>query len=544
MKRLFNDHIKRKVTYLDGLWKFKAVDSDEVLNSIPKDAVDMYVPSCWNFKLGLLEYQGLAWYFKKITANSENILLTFGAVSGTARVYLDGTLLGSHYGSYTEFSVTATVSKGEHLLGVLIDNKSDFETIPKIDADWYRYGGIFRGVELAEIEDIWISRHKISYSIEKSSAKVIVETETQSFSGNTPEELSVKFDGKVVYSGKYSNQIEFDVNDIKLWDVFEPNLYFVEISADKDDIIDRIGFRTIEAKNRKFLINGKEIEIKGVNHHEDWPDFGHAVPYQLMERDIDIIKDLGCNFIRGSHYPNSRAFLDYLDQNGLMFWSEIPLWGAKEDSLKSELLINRGCKMHKEMAEQYYNHPSIVMWGLHNEIDTTVEAGRAITEKFAAVLRNYDPSRPLVMATDKTEDDICLDLVDIIGINKYIGWYGGKMDAWQSFLDTVAEKLKNENADHKPVIMSEFGAAAIYGWHTFDNVRWTEEYQANLIDYELDLFKKTPYICGSLVWQFTNGRTSASGTDRARGFNNKGILDEYRKPKAAYYTVKKHFKGE
>lgn len=543
MKRLFNDHIKRKVDYLDGIWKFKTVDNDEILTEIPEDAIDMYVPSCWNLRLGLLEYRKFAWYFKKIETEHENILLTFGAVTGTSKVYLDGEFLGEHYGSYTEFSVTAAVSKGEHLLAVFIDNRSDLETIPKHDADWYRYGGIFRSVELAHIKDIWIKRHKISYALNGNNADISVETEVASF-GAAPKSLTVKFDGKIVYDGKYKETIKFAAKDIKLWDVFEPNLYFIEITVDSDDVIDRIGFRTIETKNARFYINGKEVEIKGVNHHEDWPDFGHAVPHQLLERDIDIIKDMGCNFVRGSHYPNSRVFMDYLDQNGLMFWSEIPLWGATQEDLVSPLLIERGCNMHKEMVEYYYNHPSIVMWGLHNEISTKTQAGRDISIKFADILRSYDSSRPLVLATDKTEYDICLDLVDIIGINKYVGWYGGKKEGWQDFLDTVAQKLERNNLTDKPVIMSEFGGAAMYGHHTFDNIKWTEEYQAELLGCELDLFKKTPFICGSLVWQFCDIRTSALGNDRARGFNNKGILNEYRKPKAAYFEVKKRFKGE
>ncbi len=541
MDRLFKEHNLRKTTLLDGVWKFKTVDTDELLTEIPEDAVDMYVPSCWNLRLGLLDYQGFAWYFRKFTSESENILLSFGAVSGTAKVYLDGELLGSHYGSYTQFDFKAKTTKGEHLLAVLIDSRSDKETIPKEVADWYRYGGIYRSVELSEMQDAWIERHKISYDLKRTTAQVTVETQVKSFSGKAPEKLTVKFDGKEVYKGEYRESVEFTAKGLKLWDIGKGNLYFVEIIVDDDDVIDRIGFRKIEAKKGKFLLNGKAVDIKGVNHHEDWPDFGHAVPKSLMERDIDIIKDLGCNFVRGSHYPNSRAFMDYLDQNGLLFWSEIPLWGAKEDTLASPILIERGCNMHKEMVEQYHNHPSIVMWGLHNEIDTRVEDARTLTEKFIQVIKAYDTSRPIIMATDKVLEDICLDLVDIIGINKYIGWYGFKIEEWYKFMEDVKAKLKAENVTDKPVIMSEFGGAALYGYHTFDNVKWTEEYQANLLEFELELFKNTPYICGSLVWQYCDCRTSARGVDRGRGFNNKGILNEYRKPKMAYHTVKRIF---
>ncbi len=541
MDRLFKEHNLRKTALLDGSWKFVAKDGENMQLEIPSDAMDMYVPSCWNLRLGLLSYQDIGWYYKEFECTSENIIISFGAVSGTAEVYLDGKLLGSHYGSYTEFSFPITTTVGKHLLAVRVDDSSDNFTIPKRVADWYRYGGIYRSVELSEIKDSWIKRHKISYLLKDDNAEVSVETEIGSFSGKKAQALTVKFDGRVVYDGEYQSTVKFNAESIARWDFGSPKLYFIEIIVDGDDIIDRIGFRDIKTEKGKILINGKEIKIKGVNHHEDWPDFGHAVPKQLMERDIDIIKDLGCNFVRGSHYPNSRAFMDYLDQNGLYFWSEIPLWGAQADTLADEILMERGCNMHREMVEQYYNHPSVIMWGLHNEIDTRVEEARVLTKKFIKVLKAYDTSRPIVMATDKTLDDICLDLVDIIGINKYIGWYGFKLEEWYKFMDDVGEKLKAEGLTDKPVIMSEFGAAGLYGYHTFDNVKWTEEYQANLLKFELELFEKTPYICGSLVWQFCDGRTSATGVDRARGFNNKGLLNEYRKPKMAYGVVKNIF---
>lgn len=544
MDRLFCEHKLRKTKLLDGVWKFKTVDTAGVLKEIPKDAIDMYVPSCWNLRLGYLTYHGLAWYFKEFECESENIILSFGAVSQQAEVYLDGEHLGGHYGGYTEFRFDVSLRKGKHLLAVLTDSRADDETIPKDVADWYRYGGIYRSVELSEINDIFINRHKISYELDDDTAEVTVETEVKSFSGIKPEKLTVKLDNKTVYSGDYSEKISFTAEKIKRWDVFKPNLYFVEITVDDDDIIDRIGFREIKAEKGQFLINGKAITIKGVNHHEDWPDFGHAVPKQLMERDIDIIKDLGCNFIRGSHYPNSRAFVDYLDQNGILFWSEVPLWGAKAETLSSEKIIKRGVNMHREMVEQYYNHPSIVLWGLHNEIDTRCEDARILTKKFADTIRAYDKSRPLTYATDRVLTDICLDLADVISINKYIGWYGIDPKEWYGFMGDVDKKLKSAGVSDKPVVMGEFGAAAIYGYHTFDNIKWTEEYQANLLTTELELFKKTPFICGNFVWQFSDGRTSAQGIDRARGFNNKGLVNEYRKPKLAYNAVKKIYTSE
>ncbi len=540
MDRLFKEHNLRKTFSLDGNWKFVARDGEGLENKIPEDVIDMYVPSCWNLRMGLLDYQQVAWYYREFETNCENILLSFGAVSGRADVYLDGEFVGSHIGGYTEFSFNIKTVKDCHLLAVKVDASSSDVTIPKTIADWYRYGGIYRSVELAEIKDNYISRHKIGYDLKGSDASVTVETEVK---GKTPEKLTVKFAGETVYCGDYEKVISFEVKNILLWEFGSPNLYFVEIIVDGDDIIDRIGFRTVEAKNNKIYINNKEVELKGVNRHEDHPDFGHALPKSVMERDIDIIKDMGCNTVRGSHYPHSRAFMDYLDQNGIYFWSEIPLWGAAAETLEDSSLIECGCNMHKEMVEQYYNHPSIIIWGLHNEIDTRVQSGRNLTEKFLKIIKDYDSKRPTTFATMYLEEDICLDLADIISINKYIGWYGGKWDEWYDFMQIVSDRMKEEKLADKPVIMSEFGAAGLYGYHTFDNVRWTEEYQANLITFELELFKKYPYICGTYVWHFADARTSKDSIDRARCFNNKGLLNEHRRPKLALSAVKKFYKG-
>ena len=264
-----------------------------------------------------------------------------------------------------------------------------------------------------------------------------------------------------------------------------------------------------------------------------------------MKRDLDIIRDMGCNAVRGSHYPNSRYFVDMMDAAGVLFWSEIPIWGCgyKGEDFENEKLVERGLQMLKEMEEQYYNHPCIVIWGMHNEIDSSHEASYRMTARYQKELRENGGNRLITHATHMPLADICYEFDDIICINQYVGWYNGDVTGWDNAVAKAIERRNELGFSDKPILYSEFGGAAIYGNHTFDCIKWSEEYQAKLFDYCLPLFHGTPEIRGSFIWQFTDIRTCREmGNDRARGFNNKGILNEYRKPKASYFRIREHYR--
>jgi beta-glucuronidase len=262
-----------------------------------------------------------------------------------------------------------------------------------------------------------------------------------------------------------------------------------------------------------------------------------------MQRDIDIIKKMNCNSIRGSHYPQSKIFLDMLDEQGITFWSEIPIWGSgfSAQALSNEVVISRGLKMHEEMLKQYYNHPSIIIWGLHNEILSSAPEGYEISKIYYDYVKKEDPSRLVVYATRLPLTDICYEFSDVICVNRYVGWYTNEIEDWDLFCEDLDEYLKSINQSHKAIIMSEFGSASIYGYSTFDDIRWTEEYQARLLSYMIDLFLNKKEYAGTYVWQFANIRTSKPDLNRARCYNNKGVVDEYRRPKMAFYAVKESY---
>jgi len=261
-----------------------------------------------------------------------------------------------------------------------------------------------------------------------------------------------------------------------------------------------------------------------------------------MKKDLDIIKQLGCNTIRGSHYPNAPVFLDLLDQEGFLFWEEIPMWGFGEEALADPLTLERGLQMHQQMIKRDYHHPSIIIWGLHNEIDSRTEAAFNLTKAFAEKVRSLDQSRPITYATMYPLDDVCLSLVDIVSINKYFGWYEGEIEDWIRFLQTMKDKLKHEGLATMPILISEFGAGAIYGDSTFESAKWTENFQLQYLDSAIKIFLNDPDVNGMYIWQYCDIRSSKElEMGRPRSFNNKGIVNEYRKPKAAYWKVKELF---
>ena len=550
--RLFNEHTLRKVTSLNGTWRMIPDNENKGLElgynkELPGDAKAVILPSVWNFEEGLFRYFGVCWYEKDIVTETENILISFGAVTGYAKVYFDGELLGEHYGGFSAFHFTKRTTAGKHRITVSVDASSDAQTIPLPYVDWYHYGGIIRDVELAELRDAYIESAHYEYELSPDlhSAQVNAVVTLYSFS-DVKVPLEFTFDEKIAAKTEISLKQEekttvtlgpVKVDNVRLWDIYRGELYSCGVSTDTDDLLDRIGFRKIEVAKKKILLNGKEIYIKGVNRHEEHPDWGFAVPAQINKRDIEIIKNMNCNAIRGSHYPNSRIFMDMLDKEGILFYGEIPMWGFSADRMADPVVLERGLNMHREMTEQYYNHPSVVMWGLNNECATNTSEGRKLCKVYAEHLRKKGGNRLITFASNVIETDICLDLVDVVSVNKYIGWYGEALSGWKKFIPWLRTRLADAGVPDKPIILSEYGAAAVYGYTSFDEGKWSEEYQAKLLCEVSKLCANEPGIVGTYAWQYCDIR-SENELNRARGYNNKGLVNEYRRPKLAYYAMK------
>ena len=577
MKRTFNTHRKRQTLTLDGEWKFvmdpqNVGEGEKWYIDFPQDAKSITVPGCWNTELGKLNYMGVCWYkrdFFLCGDDLRDLLLSFESVMTRAKVYLDGALVGSHDGGFSPFDIIVSdISAGDHTIVLRVDSKQDEKSIPQTRVDWFNYGGIARSVSAESLRGLCVISSHLIYSFPNPSDLTLPEVslEVELYNASS-KSISDTLDIRLGDIKLNCDTIQLDarqrkivrtpsqtLSGIKPWSCESPTLYTLQVSTSSDDLIDRVGFRLIEVKEGKLLLNGKTIELRGVNRHEEHPDWGFAFPQGLMRRDLDLIEELGCNTIRGSHYPQSKIFLDMLDERGILFWSEIPIWGGgfSEKALQDEDIVELGLTMHKEMCYYYYNHPSIIIWGMHNEV-YQYPCVYVISRKYHELLRANGGNRLITHASMFPNDDPSLQFDDIICINHYKGWYGGGnggyLNDWKNMIDEFRACREKRGMADKPVIFSEFGAAALAGFHShFDSVKWSEEYQAQLLKYCLTLFHDDPMIQGFYVWQFANIRTYAEmDLNRVRCFNNKGIVDEYRNPKSAFFAVRElyhKFKSE
>ena len=559
MQHIFEEHKTRKLSSLNGEWQF-LIDPENIgenekwYEKFPQNAGYINVPSCWNNELGLYSYVGKAWYKKDFEVKSDCYLqLTFGAVTGQANVYLDGEFLGEHYGGWLRFSLGKFVSEGSHSVVVCVNNTpNDFDTFPLRETDWTHFGGITRDVEYAEFQKPFIKNFKVCYTLDKnlSSATITPKIAVENPFGSEFETTAsfylngqlLKSENLAICESKVYEMGEIEISNIKLWDVNEPNLYDARVTLGNDDINEKIGFRKIETEDKKVYLNGKPIFLKGANRHELHPDWCFAVPAEISKRDVQILKDLNSNFVRLSHYPQSHNILDYLDREGITSWVEIPMWQFYEKSLASDTVKLRAKKLYKEMVEQYYNHPSIIIWGLHNEVQTDTTAGYDFTKMAYGYVKEMDNSRLISFASDRFERDISFEFADIIALNNYFGWYYGSESDWEGFISGLRPKLEERGLGDKPVMMSEFGVPALYGNSSFDKEKWSMEYQAEYLQNVIELCKNEDGVCGTAIWHLFDF-PSNKDIAKARSYNNKGILNEYRKPKLSYYTVKELYKN-
>ena len=561
MLRLFNTHEVRSVTELEGMWDFVMEGNDKKYR--------MMVPGCIEQHPDFLDKRGIGWYTRRLAVPYDtNLRLEFKGVSHTADVYLDGVKLGHHYNAFTPFSVIAKdVKAGEHELRVRVDNRFTQESALHVPNDYYTYGGITRPVAMEELGDVYIKNLHFEPFITEDGwhAKIKVTIVNLSDREQTAE-LGGRLAADMIYAASDSDtnidefsgsitlapddertlEMEAAFTDVLAWSSKEPNLYLVKLSLSRegkiiDDYIDRVGFRQVKVSGRDILVNGEKIYMKGFNRHEDYATVGCAIPLQLMVQDMDLMQEMNANAVRTCHYPNDERFLDLCDERGMYVWEENHARGFGLERMQNPN-FDRQCKdCIDEMIENHYNHPSIIIWGILNECASETEEGR---EKYAAQyaqIRSLDKSRPTTSATCRHLTDICLDLPDVVSFNMYSGWY--KDVPIDETNRTEIEWIRKSGGEGKPIIVSEFGAAAIYGYRDRAHCKWSEERQADIIRDNLEVYMNDENICGVFVWQFADCRVTEEEwfATRARCHNNKGVVDEYRRPKLAFDTIKEMY---
>lgn len=543
MNRLFNTHKIRKTNEAGGLWELTAGSYRGRIA----------VPCCWETIPALAAYKGKGTYRNKYTFGGLTRFV-FKGVSHTAKVYCDGQFIVCHYNAYTPFHADIYAEYGEHEIMVEVDNSYSPESALHIDNDYYTYGGIIRPLIIEELPAVFIERlaftparegtgwsGQIDLTITNTQAEAITAKVDLAFDEQTFMTRELVLDADCTRTFSFSSAF----TQVSPYSPESPALYSLGAvlhigGKPADDLIERVGFREIKIKGRQILLNGEPLMLRGFNRHEDYNSLGASIPLQAMMRDIALMKEAGANAVRTSHYPNDELFLDLCDELGIMVWEEAHARALSEEQMKHPAFERQSMQCIDEMIRYHHNHPSIFCWGILNECVSDTPFGRSCYQKQFDRIAALDASRPKTFASFRKGRDICLDLVDIVSFNIYPKWYEDIPTA--EMLEYLKSWIDSTGNGSKPLIISEIGAGAVYGCRSEAQAKWSEERQAEILRDQLTAVTDDPDICGVFVWQFCDCRVDEGWfASRPKTQNNKGIVDEFRRKKLAFQTVKEIF---
>jgi beta-glucuronidase len=553
--------------YENGYYDFRLQPGKDgyFLDAKPKDKSDrieydfdasgqLDVPGDWNSQReNLFFYEGTIWYrqiFDYPKKPGTRLFLHFGAANYEAIVYLNGEKLGSHTGGFTPFAfeITGKTREKGNFVVVKVDNKRHREAVPTVNTDWWNYGGLTRGVSLVEVPETFVEDYFVQ--LKKGSTDTIAGW--VKLNGSRPRQrVTIN-----IHEAGISAPVETNANGyaalsipakLALWSPEHPKLYEVTIAAETDSVRDLIGFRTIETKGTDILLNGKSVFLRGVSIHEEAPfRAGRAYSPEDARTLLGWAKEMGCNFVRLAHYPHNENMVREADKLGLMVWSETPVyWTILWDN--PETFANASNQLAESIARDK-NRAAIVLWSVANETPVG-DARTAFLRKLAGQVRSLDPTRLVTAAmlhhndggaaegaTDLIDDPLGADL-DVLGCNEYLGWYDGLPDK--------ADRMDFKTIYTKPLIMSEFGADALYGLHGDPLTRWTEEYQENVFQHQVRLLSRIPFLRGTSPWvlmDFRSPRRTLPGIQDF--FNRKGLVSVRGDKKKAFYVMQEFYQAK
>ncbi|MGA2101160.1 MAG: glycoside hydrolase family 2 TIM barrel-domain containing protein [Candidatus Sulfotelmatobacter sp.] len=509
----------------------------------------MNVPGDWNTQReSLLLYEGPVWYrrlFNYHKRENSRVFVYFGAVNYIASVYLNGEKLGDHEGGFTafDFEATSLLREGENDLIVEVSNVRRADSVPALKFDWWNYGGITRDVMLVEvpsvfIQDYWVqlargSENEISGWVQLNGAQSGQKIVLKIPEAGVEETLAADPAGRATFYVRAK---------LDLWSPEHPKLYDVVLASGSDTIHDQIGFRTIEVQGGRILLNGKPIFLRGISMHEEAPfREGRAFSPEDAQTLLGWVKELGCNFVRFAHYPHNENEIRLADRIGLLVWSEIPVyWDI--DWTNPATLANAEAQLRDEIARDH-NRASVILWSVSNETPVKPERLTFLTQ-LVRDARELDSTRLITSAMNHVENtgpdertlaDPLGDVLDVLGLNEYLGWYGGRPED--------ADKLQWKSTWNKPLIVSEFGGGAVYGRRGEPDERWTEEYQQNLFQHQLGMAKRMPNLAGMTPWVLMDFRSPNRMLPGVQDYHNrKGLISNRGQRKLAFYTLQQFYK--
>ncbi len=580
----------RTVTSLSGIWNFKLGPNENFADcevAMPlQDPMTIAVPASYNDQKegeNFRDHYGWVFYETYFSVptlfRSQRVVLRFGAVAQSAKIYMNGKCIKSHKGGFLPFEVELSE---EHLsernrLTVAVDNRVNFSTLPVgsekggnmltglipdvpgvsvkkqnyPNFDFFNYSGISRPVTLYTTPKQYIKDITITPEVQGDRAQVhyVIETE-----GEQTADITVRDENGAIVAVSSGKIGCFTIDNVRLWEPLDAYLYQMEVRYGEDSYTEPFGVRTISVQGTEFLINGKPFYFKGFGKHEDAAIRGRGLDEVLNVKDISLMKWIGANSFRTSHYPYSEEMMLLCDREGIVVIDETPAVGVNlnfgaasggepVDTYKLIKTREHHNEVIRDMIARDKNRACVVMWSIANESDTTSFPDSAVEyyKPLYDLAHSADPqNRPVTIVGVQNEytKDKTLPMMDVICLNRYYGWYvyGGDLDAAQQALSMELDYWEQFG---KPLMFTEYGADTIAGFHSATPVMFTEEYQADFYAKIHEVTDRYAYFIGEQVWNFADFAT-IQGIMRVVG-NKKGIFTRDRQPKLAAHYFKKRW---
>lgn len=570
----------RMVFDLNGVWDFCLMNGEAKGEIMP-----MPVPSSYNdiyTGRDFADHVGNLYYRRTFTVSSrmleKRLFLRFGSVTHKAEVWLNGTCLGKHSGGFLPFSfeITEAARAGENELEVIVNNIVDETTLPAgrmvhqkfpglpeeihnlPNFDFYNYSGIMRPVCLytapeSYIEDISIygKMDGSFYWDVKANGEGTVSVRLLDAAGNEVA-AGEGFKG----TGR--------IDQVQLWEPGHPVLYSLEVTltgsdGEKDTYTEVFGFREVSIRDCRIHLNGKPVYLKGFGKHEDSPVHGRGFDMAYNVKDIGLLKWIGANSFRTSHYPYCEEMLQLCDREGILVINEAPAVGLNAGFTATGLLggnpngtwkLFKTAEHHRQvlrdMVQRDKNHPCVIIWSVANEPASQEDGAKEYFEPLLNLVRELDEQkRPATLVTYEGSNPVSCkvaEICDLLIINRYRGWYDteGNLRGAAALLKDELEGFHKRCPD-KPIMLGEYGADTIAGFHDINARIFSEEYQVDFLRAYGEVFDSLPYITGEHVWNFADFAT-AENIKRVGG-NKKGVFTRDRSPKMAAHFLKERWEG-
>lgn len=572
----------RSVIDLSGIWSFLIPEENQMIDltkPLP-NAILIGVPGSYNDQVTekkQRDYVGDFWYEKEFdfpdVLRNERLVLRFGSVTNSCKVYINGIYLGEHIGGYTpfEFVLPNEVLKSTNMIKILVSNELNFKTLPNAvflenekkiipNFDFFNYSGIHRPVKIYSTPTDFIKDIIVKYEIFENKAIIKPTVKLNSSFDNLEYEVFDEDNNIVLKTDKK----EFEIDNPKLWNPLESYMYKLKVNLYNDQKVlidtytESFGLRSIEIKNNQIYINDKPFYFKGYGKHEDFPILGRGMNETVISSDFKLMKWSNANSLRTAHYPYSEEFMRMADREGFIVINEVPGVGLfnkfdfdvsnnKEEKNNTWDIIdssNYHSEVIRELICRDKNHPSVISWAIGNEPAGHQNGAKKYFEPLIKITKELDWEKRAVVIPNiinaSPELDEINELVDIICLNRYYGWYLDHGDLEQAKIHFSMEIEKwHELYPEKPIMISEFGADTINGFKSIYSNPFTEEYQIEYYKSNFEVIDRYPYIIGEHVWNFADFETHPN-VRRVDG-NKKGIFTRDRKPKMIAHYLKQRW---